>query len=99
MSDLNCPYCEEACREPDECYDEDYPYECECEHCEKNFIFYVSYTKNFDAQKCPCLNGEEHLWRKSTGFPEEYYKNTYRCVHCDTEEKFETPPKNLKETK
>lgn len=80
-----CPYCKQEIADPDECYEQDTPYEWECRHCGKNFIFYVDYIRTYSEYQAPCLNGGEHEWKPIRGFPEEYFKNKQRCEVCQAE--------------
>jgi hypothetical protein len=82
---LECPYCEKEMRDPDDCYEEGVTYEHECPHCGKNFVFTISYHISYHPEQAPCLNGEEHDWKPIIGFPEEYFKNKFRCSYCDEE--------------
>lgn len=82
---LECPYCEEEIEDPDDCYEPDVTYDHECPHCGKNFIFTVEYTRDYHADKAPCLNGESHDWRKISGAPRYHFVNRRRCHYCDKE--------------
>ncbi len=86
MGDLYCPYCdEEIGSHVDDCYEQDVEYEHECPKCEKNFIFNISYSPNFDSWKADCLNGEKHNYEKMCGYPKELFVNRRRCSMCSKE--------------
>lgn len=82
---LDCPYCHEETPVPDECNEQDTPYEAECENCGKNFIFYVTWYPSYSETPAPCLNGGQHDYQKITGCPEEYFANKRRCSYCGDE--------------
>jgi len=83
--DLECPYCEYPVQPGEEDREEDIPYERECPHCDMVFTYYINYTINYTSQKAPCLNGEEHDFQKIKGYPEEFFRNKYRCSYCEQE--------------
>jgi hypothetical protein len=89
MSEIECPYCGEGCGYPDEHQDEGVPVEMQCPHCDKNFVYYAEYSVDYDSEKAPCLNGEEHKWEPIIGAPEEFFKDKYRCKFCQEERKIE----------
>lgn len=80
VSDLICPYCDEEAREPDECNEQDYGYEYQCDNCHKNFIFYVDYIKTYRAKKADCQNGGEHDYKMTHTYPEEFRQ--LECQMC-----------------
>lgn len=83
MSTLECPYCDAEVEEPDECYQEDKVYEATCDKCDKAFVFTFSYSKHYQSDEAPCLNGEPHLWVARCGCPEFAFVGRYRCKWCD----------------
>lgn len=87
MSEIECPYCEKGCGYPDEHQDEGVPVEMQCPHCNMNFVYYAEYSVDYDSEKAPCLNGEEHKWEPMIGVPEEFFKDKYRCKFCQEEKK------------
>ena len=87
MSYCECPYCGHNCGDYfDDCHEQDVEYEHECENCEKNFIFTISYYPSFTESKAPCLNGEGHKFSQICGVPEEAFKDKYKCDYCGKEE-------------
>lgn len=100
MSECYCPYCDFPCGDHfDDCYDSDTEYEAICPKCGKTFIFSIDYDPTFSTHKAPCLNGGEHNYEKVVGYPEEYFKNKFRCAYCGKEIKKEAVEcsKELKE--
>ena len=85
MGTLECPYCEKELNDPDDCYKEDETYEERCRHCDKQFVFTLSYSVSYHSYKADCLNEADHDWKPITGYPEEYFKNRRRCSMCDRE--------------
>ena len=94
MSNLECPYCDADLDDPDDCYKEDETYEEHCPHCDKRFVFTLSYSVSYTAYEAPCLNGEDHKWKKINGCPAEYFENRRRCEYCDKE--ITIVPENIK---
>lgn len=94
MSDFECPYCGYEIDEPDttDYHEEGVVYEYDCENCDKNFVFTISYLIHYQTDKAPCLNGQSHVWEKIVGYPEEFYKNEYRCKYCSKENTFSKAP-------
>lgn len=80
---LSCPYCGRKIADPGECYDEDEAYEHECPQCGQNFVFRAEYSREYFAQKAPCLNGGEHKWVGIFGIPKELFVNKRRCSVCE----------------
>jgi len=87
IMDLECPYCEKEIDDPDDCYEPCVDYEHECQHCEKNFVFVVEYTRHYSAKKSECLNGAPHQYKKTATYPPEFAR--MRCVDCGHEEDIE----------
>lgn len=85
MSYFNCPYCNESLPEPDDCNEQDKEYEEKCSKCLKNFVFNVSYSKDYSEHKANCLNGAEHDYKEINGYPKEYFENKRRCSMCSKE--------------
>ena len=91
MRDIECPYCENEQDEPDDCHEPNERYEVECNKCGKVFHAICEYQRTWYTEATPCLNeGGEHIYTKITGYPEEYFVNSYRCKFCD-ERKTMTP--------
>lgn len=83
MRDCECPYCHKDMEEPDECYDQDRIYEHECPHCEKAFVFTVSYIKCYHTDTADCLNGKDHDYQPTRTYPVEFTK--LECSMCGDE--------------
>ena len=86
--DLECPYCGhdiEICNDDGHGCSEDEIYQEQCPACEKIFTFTTYIVFSYEASKSDCLNGGEHKLHKIHGFPEELYKNMYRCSDCGEE--------------
>ena len=82
---IECPYCEKDVEPVDDCYESNIPYEAECPHCHKTFIYYVEYWPSYTANIAPCLNGGEHDLQPINGYPKEFFENKLRCKYCQTE--------------
>ena len=80
-----CPYCDKEVDTPDDSSHPETPYENECPHCGKSFIFYVEYDPSFNTNKAPCLNGGEHDFQPIIGWPKEFFLNKFRCSYCAIE--------------
>jgi len=82
--DIECPYCGKGF-DIDTCdgfgCTEDEVYEQECPHCEKNFIFTVSWSPFYTAEKADCLNGAPHTYKPSHTYPVDFVKMV--CSQCD----------------
>ena len=81
-----CPYCDEyiELEENDDHY-ENYQ-EYQCPSCEKYFEVLAEPTVNYSIRgKSPCLNGEEHEWKKRVGYPSYYFTGKYICKNCSAE--------------
>ena len=76
---IGCPHCDYEMDDPDECYEEGTTYEHECESCEKNFIFSVSYTRDYHPESAECLNGGHHDWKRNRTYPPDF-----SVMHCST---------------
>ena len=81
MEELECPYCGADNRVPDESYEEDYPYECECD-CGKTFGFTTAYFPSYTEYKLPCANDGNHKWEQMHGAPDWYFTNRRMCEYC-----------------
>ena len=79
---ITCPYCELESDDPDDCYESDEYYECECPHCENNFAFMIDYSPDYTTNKAPCLNGGVHNYEKIYSYPPT---DGMRCSHCGKE--------------
>lgn len=85
MRDLCCPYCDKELDRPDDCYEQDHPYQWTCYKCDKQFIFTITYYASYTATKADCLNGADHDFKPINGYPREYFKNKRACSMCDKE--------------
>lgn len=85
MYECRCPYCGESMDDPDDSYEEGVIYDHECPHCEKNFVFEVSYIRTYSERKADCLNGGKHDFKPTSTYPREYTR--MRCGHCGGERK------------
>lgn len=86
MKDIECPYCEKwfnISNDDGHGCDESKKYEQQCPNCEKNFVFTVSYTPNYSAEKAPCLNGGNHNWKRA--FYLSLGRIFMRCSCCGEE--------------
>lgn len=92
MSYFNCPYCDVDLGFPDDCREPDTTYEWQCRGCNKNFIFTIEYSPDYNCSKADCLNGIGHNYEKIVGYPTEYYKNKERCSMCGKERRVEDKP-------
>ncbi len=90
MSDLTCPYCETGLDVPDDCYEPNQPYECECSNCNQVFQFTIEYWPSYTEHKTPCLNGEPHDWKPFKSY-EFNYLNRRRCSYCSEEKTLGEP--------
>ena len=84
MSDVECPYCgseQEINHDDGYGYEESTRHEQECRDCEKEFTFTTSIMFLYDAEKAPCLNGEDHKLKPSNTAPKFYTKMC--CEWCD----------------
>lgn len=89
MKDLECPYCGEWCdvnHDDELSYQEDYPNEMECEHCENNFIFYTHTSFSYSSKKADCLNGENHDYKPTHTYPRELTQ--MMCTACGEKREF-----------
>ncbi len=85
MDKLTCPYCGHKNDVPEECYEGDTDYECECSGCDDIFMFTLSYLPCYEEFATPCLNDGKHNWEKIIGAPREYFENRRRCSYCGEE--------------
>lgn len=89
MDDVECPYCEKS-QEIDHDggygYEEDKTYEQECSDCEKVFAFTTSISFYHEAEKAECLNGGDHLWKKSIIYP-GHWPDAKWCTACGKKER------------
>ena len=78
---LRCPYCLHYNIEPNELFEEDQHYQCECEKCNKIFGYTIEYKIIFNVCKLPCKNGTPHKF--------EPINNTlHKCKYCGQEIQF-----------
>lgn len=88
MDDIECPYCNKSfdiCNDDGHGTEDGTTYEEQCPHCEKYFVFTSSIMFHYSPEKAPCLNGEPHKYKKVVGFPEEAFKDLFRCEYCAVE--------------
>lgn len=88
MNDVKCPYCgeeQEICHDDGYGYEEGKTYEQECADCGKIFVYTTSISFYHEVSKAPCKSEGKHKWVKIKGYPEEYFKDKYRCEYCDEE--------------
>jgi hypothetical protein len=86
MSDVECPYCEaeqEICHDDGYGYTEGEIYQQECSSCGKVFIFTTSISFNYDAERADCLNGGEHIYKRTITAPRWAARD--RCEVCGDE--------------
>ena len=86
MKDINCPYCgfeQDINHDDGYGYQEDQTFQQQCENCEKYFVYTTCILFSYDVEKADCLNGEEHLWKKTITVPVEFAK--LRCQICGEE--------------
>jgi len=81
---VECPYCgeENDVTGHDPAGEGEYV-ETDCHKCEKNFIFYSSYSVDYTALKADCLNGGEHDWKPMSGAPKEFFEGKFYCGMCN----------------
>ena len=92
MVTVTCPHCDTEFEDSIEDYHEDEKYETECPDCEKVFGYSISIIISTDSFPLPCggqFGDGTHEWKKIIGYPEEYFRNKYRCVYCDLEKVIE----------
>jgi len=80
---VTCPYCEEEveiCHDDGAFYDESEQEELECDNCEKKFLVQASCSWSYEGEKCDCLNGGEHKWKKR--FSDEHYPELQHKEYC-----------------
>ena len=75
--DLVCPYCGEEESDSWECGDSDDDHVCG--HCGKHFKYETEHTRTFSSFRVPCLNGEEHEWKKIS---DNRYPDGRYCPAC-----------------
>ena len=82
--ELQCPECEAMNEVPDDCYEPNQHYECECEKCDKVFGFTLEYYPSYTEYKTPCANEEPHKWKLVSIIPRrEHDDEEFRCEYCD----------------
>lgn len=93
MLDVTCPYCEEEFKDENEDIKEDEQCECECPNCNKIFGYSISISISTYSCELPCGGIDSdgpHEWKPIIGYPKEYFKDKYYCVHCGLEKKIES---------
>jgi glutaredoxin len=87
MEDVSCPYCgydQDIDHDDGYGYAENVVHNQECVDCEKTFTFTTSISYDYEVEKAPCLNGEEHNWKSVNHFP-PVFPEWKRCTCCDEE--------------
>lgn len=90
MKDTNCPYCGadvEITHDDGYGYEEDRLHEDYCSACNKHFAYTIYISFHYTAYKADCLNGDEHLFKKTITYPPQYAK--LKCTACGLEKNFE----------
>jgi uncharacterized Zn-finger protein len=85
VKDIDCPYCgtdQEINHDDGQGYAEDETHEQECSDCGKTFVFTTRIMFLYEAEKAPCLNGEEHKYKS---LPGSCYPDRKVCEYCDKE--------------
>jgi hypothetical protein len=72
---VQCPYCDEFCRDDDYSVELESKTVFECEHCGKNF--FVESTITYCSYSNCHLNGKEHDW-----YLIDINHNHYHCNNC-----------------
>ena len=83
MSDVNCPYCNEAIvihHEDGYGYEENEKHEQCCIHCNKTFAFTTQISYVYEAYEAPCLNGELHEYEETKTYPRCF--RYLECKYC-----------------
>lgn len=65
---IECPYCDAELDDPEDCYEEDVPYDHTCPECEKTFAFDVIYSRDYNTRQADCLNGGQHRYQARTRY-------------------------------
>ena len=92
MLDVTCPQCGEEFKNENEDLNESEQYEAQCPNCEKMIGYSISISISTYSCELPCggRDGEgPHEWKHRVGWPSEYFKNKYYCIHCDLERESE----------
>ena len=80
---IKCPYCNHKFEYELEDVAQDETLHIECPECKKEFVGYADYEfAILGVGKADCLNGGNHVLKKSIGVPEGY-PSQYRCQLCD----------------
>jgi hypothetical protein len=80
MKDMDCPYCGNGVDNNTDQWEPEATHEMQCPHCEKYFVFTISYIPFYDVEKADCLNGSEHNHQPMTTYPVEFTE--MRCTMC-----------------
>jgi len=86
MDDVDCPYCgkgQEICHDDGVGYDESKTHDQQCSDCDKYFAYTTSIIYHYEAEKAPCMNGEDHKW-KPVWNPPPCWPDWVVCEYCDT---------------
>jgi len=84
--DTHCPYCEadvEICHDDGYGYEEGDMHQQECGGCGKTFTYYTTIRFSYSTRRADCLNGAEHIWRKTATIPAHFAR--LRCESCGEE--------------
>ena len=91
MKDVKCPYCgkeQDINHDDGYGYEEDGNYEQECSSCDKTFAFTTMISFHYNVNKSDYLNGGEHKWKPSCGYPPLWPDARY-CEDCGLREQGE----------
>ena len=86
--DVKCPYCgedQEINHDEGYGYSEDEIHQQTCGDCDQVFSYTTSISFYYEAEKCPCKNGEAHDLKPIIGFPKEFFVGKMRCEYCGDE--------------
>ena len=89
-SDVECPYCgkgQEICHDDGYGYEDGQTFEQECSDCDNTFAYTTATSFYYEANKCPCLNGEPHKMVKRERY-DDCWPDWLVCEeeHCDHED-------------
>ena len=84
--DIECPYCnagQDIDHDDGYGYSENETHQQRCRKCDSTFTYTTSISFYYEADKAPCLNGEEHQYKPTHTHPDCWTR--MRCVWCDEE--------------